>query len=60
MLWSKLFDKIGKQPLSFTNHNHVYVLLENPKTHETEKVYLILKYDVKGHPYFVKSTTIKE
>lgn len=54
MLWSTLFHKIGKQQLKFTQHNHVYALLENPKTHEVEKVYLNLKYDASGHPYFVR------
>lgn len=54
MLWVTLFHKIGKQQLKFTQHNHVYALLENPKTHEVEKVYLNLKYDASGHPYFVR------
>lgn len=54
MLWSTLFHKIGKQQLKFTQHNHVHALLENPKTHELEKVYLDLKYDSSGHPYLVK------
>lgn len=54
MLWVTLFHKIGKQQLKFTQHNHVYALLENPKTHEVEKVYLNLKYDASGHPYFIR------
>lgn len=54
MLWSTLFHKIGKQQLKFTQHHHVYALLENPKTHEIEKVYLDIKYDASGHPYFIK------
>lgn len=54
MLWATLFHKIGKQQLKFTQHNHVYALLENPKTYEVEKVYLNLKYDASGHPYFVR------
>lgn len=56
MLWSTLFNRIGKQPLSFTQHSHVYAILENPKTGEWERVPLCLKYDVKNHPYFVKET----
>lgn len=54
MLWSTLFHKIGKQQLKYTQRNHVYALLENPKTHQKEKVYLLLKYNAMGHPYFVQ------
>lgn len=54
MFWSTLFNKIGKQPLRITQHNHVYALLENAKTHEYEKVRLALKYDKRGCPYLVK------
>lgn len=54
MLWSTLFNKIGKQPLRITQHNHVCALLENAKTHEYEKVRLALKYDKRGCPYLVK------
>lgn len=56
MLWSTLFNKIGKQPLSFTQHNHVYALLENPETHKPETVWLDIKYDEKGLPYLVPKT----
>lgn len=55
MLWSTLFHKIGKQPLRITQHNHVYALLHNPKTHELERVELELKFDTKGRPYFVQT-----
>ena len=27
---------------------------QNPKTHNVEKVYLDLRYDASGHPYFIK------
>ena len=54
MLWITLFNKIGKQPIKNTQHHHVYALLENPKTHTVEKVYLDLRYDASGHPYFSK------
>ena len=54
MLWSTLWHKIGKQPLKFTQHNHVYALLHNPKTHELDRVNLELKYDTNGHPYFIQ------
>lgn len=55
MLWSTLFNRIGKQPLKTTQHNHVYAVLENPKTHITERVYLELKYDTSGKPYLVRA-----
>lgn len=55
MLWKTLFNRIGKQPLKFTQHNHVYALLENPATHRMEKVWLELKYDAYGHPYLIQS-----
>lgn len=54
MLWYTLYSRIRKQPAYYTNKNHVYALLENPKTGETEKVYLDIMYDAKGHPYLVK------
>ena len=37
MLWITLRNKIGKQPLKFTQHAPVYALLSNPKTHRMEK-----------------------
>lgn len=40
MLWSTLYHKVGKQPIKVTQHNHVYAIWENPKTHRTEKVFL--------------------
>ena len=54
MLWVTLFNKIGKQQMRYMQRNHVYALLNNPKTHETEKVYLALKYDTSGHPFLIK------
>ena len=54
MLWSTLYKKIGKQPLRNTQRNQVYAMLENPKTHQKEKVFLLLKYNTSGHPYFVR------
>lgn len=54
MLWSTLYNKIGKQPLWNTQRNQVYAMLENPKTHQKEKVFLLLKYNTSGHPYFVR------
>lgn len=54
MLWSTLFHKIGKQPLRITQHQQVYVLLENPKSNKKEKVLLDLKFNTKGEPYLIK------
>ncbi len=54
MLWSTLYNKIGKQPLRNMQRNQVYAILKNPKTHQKEKVFLLLKYDTSGHPYFVR------
>ena len=54
MLWSTLFHKIGKQPIKDMQKHHVFAVLENPKTHRTEKVYLLLKSDAAGHPYLVQ------
>ena len=54
MLWSTLYNKIGKQPLRIMQRNQVYAILENPKTHQKEKVFLLLKYDTAGHRYFVR------
>ena len=60
MLWSTLFRKIGQQPLKFTQKNHVYALLVNPKNHKCEKVYLDLNYDASGHPYFIRRNNKKK
>ena len=42
MLWTVLFQKLKRQP---PKASQIYALLDNPKTHRTEKVYLKLKYD---------------
>lgn len=55
MLWTALYNKIGRQPIKKTNKHHVYALLENPKTHQMEPIWLELKFDNQGNPYFVKS-----
>ena len=52
MLWTVLFQKLKRQP---PKASQIYALLDNPKTHRTEKVYLKLKYDSHGYPYFVPS-----
>ena len=40
MLWSNLWRKIGKQPLSFSQHNRVYATLFNEYSGRYENVYL--------------------
>ena len=47
MLWIVLFQKLKRQP---PKASQIYALLDNPKTHRTEKVYLKLKYDSHGYP----------
>lgn len=54
MKWITLWKKLGKQPIKNTQHSDVYALLRNPKTHEYEKVRLLLKFDTYGKPYFVQ------
>lgn len=54
MLWSTLWNRLGKQKLKIMQHNHVYAILENPKTHQWEKVNLCLKFDATGRPYFIQ------
>ena len=44
---------ISKAETSAAESIKIYALLDNPKTHRTEKVYLKLKYDSHGYPYFV-------
>ena len=60
MLWSTIFNKIGKQQMKFVNHNHAYALLHNSVTGELERVYLTLDYDRHGHPFFIEDTNVKE
>lgn len=47
MLWSTLWNKLGKQPLRITQHNHVTAIIEG-KTYELD-----LKFDTKDRPYLV-------
>lgn len=60
MKWITLWNKLGKQPIKNTQHNDVYALLRNPKTHEYEKVNLLLKFDSYGKPYFVQDFSTKD
>ena len=60
MLWSTLWKQLGRQPLKVTQHNHVYALLHNPKTHNWDKVNLCLKFDATGRPYFIEEQPRKK
>lgn len=54
MKWITLFNKIGRQPMKRMNTQPVYALLENPKTHRMEKVYLDLNFSQCGDPYLIR------
>lgn len=47
MLWSTLHRRIGKQPLSFSQHNHIKAVIDG------KTFFLDLKYNAKGQPYLV-------
>lgn len=53
MLWTTLYNRIGRQPVKVTGHRHVYAVLENPKTHRKEQVFLDLRFDSSGNPVLV-------
>ena len=59
MVWDAIYNRIGKQPLSWTRSTHAYALLENEKG-EMQKIHLCLKYDAKGRPYFIKDTAAQD
>lgn len=54
MHWITLWKKLGRQPMHKMTKDHVYALLENPKTHRREQVPLCLRFDACGHPYLVR------
>lgn len=47
MLWSTLFNKLGKQPLRITQHHHIHVIVEG-KHYDMD-----LKFNAEGEPYLV-------
>lgn len=47
MLWSTLFNKLGKQPLRITQHEHIHAIIEG------KHYRLDLKFDTSGKPYLV-------
>lgn len=49
MKWKHLFDKLGKQPLRVTNHEHVHAKIDMNGT--VYDIPLSLKFDTSGHPY---------
>ena len=48
MLWRTLYNRIGTQPMTFSNHKHVKAIIGD------NTYYLDIKYDVKGQPYLVE------
>lgn len=57
MFWQSLLHRIERLSYNTTNHYPVYAILENPKTHTVEKVFLDMKLDASGHPYFIRKTS---
>lgn len=51
MTWRQLHSRIGRQPLSVTQHNRVRAVIDG---HET---FLNLKFDERGLPYLAESNT---
>lgn len=47
MLWLTLFNRLGKQPMHVTRHNHVKAVIDG-KTYELD-----LKFDKRGEPYLI-------
>lgn len=47
MLWSTLFNRLGKQPLRITQHEHIHAIIEG------KHYRLDLKFDASGKPYLV-------
>lgn len=47
MLWSTLFNRLGKLPLRITQHRHIEAIIED------KHYQLDLKFDAKGQPYLV-------
>lgn len=50
MLWSQLHRKLGRQPLSYTQHNHVRAKING------EFIELKMVFDEQGHPYLEPET----
>lgn len=51
MKWTTLYNKIGKQSMKVTNHQDVYAIITDSKTHQTRRVPLLLKFDACGRPF---------
>lgn len=47
MLWTTLFNRLAKQPLRITAHNHVEAIIDD------KHYQLTLKFDTSGKPYLV-------
>ena len=56
MLWATLYNKLGRQPMKITQKQHVNAILQNPATKTLDTVFLELKFDTQGNPYFIQDT----
>ena len=54
MKWVTLFTKIGKQPLKITQHQDVYAILYDKKSHQYVRKNLCLKFDTNNNPYLAE------
>lgn len=59
MKWVALFDKLGKQPLYYTNHQDVVAVLDFGDGKGCRKIPLTLKFDKRGCPYLAKDDKVK-
>ena len=49
MLWSTIYNKIGRIPLRITQHNHVTAVIDG------KEIFLELTMRPDGKPYFIKA-----
>lgn len=48
MLWLTLYNRLGKQPLSYTNKTHIQAVIGG------RRMELDMKYDAAGRPYLIE------
>ncbi len=53
MKWATLYKKLGKQPLTVTQHQEVFAVMKNPITGKTEQIPMRLCYSKKGALFLV-------
>lgn len=59
MLWQTVFNRLGKQPASFTSKHHAWLRTSDPKTGQELRIGLDLRFTGNGKPYFVENPNIK-